>query len=113
MYVSTFSQKVGNKHCGCYTKSVYLDYMNTETKLAVERAFASSSAELFGILPIADGEGRGAIPEVEIKYEKFGAKASEIAENYFNLTSIVEDAKPLAVAEFDYDEFVEKFKRAM
>ncbi len=58
-------------------------------------------------------EGRGAIPEVEIKYEMFGAKALEIAENYLNLARIVEVAKPLAVAEFHYYEFVEKFKRAL
>jgi hypothetical protein len=108
-----FLKKLGINTHGVILNRVYLDYMNAETKLVVEKAFAGAGAELLGILPISDIEGRGTIPEVEIKYEKFGAKALEIAENYLNLTRIVEVAKPLAVPEFDCDEFVEKFKRAL
>ncbi len=108
-----FFKKLGIKTVGVILNKVYLDYMNAETRLIVKEAFARAGAELLGIVPITDAEGRGAIPEVEIKYEKFGAKALETAENSLNLDRIVEVAAPLSVVEFDYGAFVEKFKKAL
>jgi cobyric acid synthase len=108
-----FLKKLGIKTVGVILNKVYLDYMNTETRFVVKKAFAGAGAELLGIVPITDAEGRGAIPEVEIRYEKFGAKALAIAENFLNLKKIVEVATPLAVTEFDYKVFVEKFKKAL
>jgi cobyric acid synthase len=108
-----FFKKLGIKPVGVILNKVYLDYINTETRLIVKEAFEGAGAELLGILPITDAEGRGAIPEVEIKYEKFGAKALETAENSLNLKRIVEVAAPLSAAEFDYEVFVEKFKKAL
>jgi len=68
---------------------------------------------LLGILPITNAEGRGEIPEVEICYEMFGAKALTIAEKSLNLTRIVKAARPLDPTGFDYEDFVEKFKKAL
>jgi cobyric acid synthase len=108
-----FLKKLGIKTAGVILNKVYLDYINTETRVIVKKAFDLADAELLGILPITDVEGRGAIPEVEIRYEKFCEKALAIAENYLNLNKIVEVAKPLALNEFDYEAFVEKFKKAL
>jgi len=108
-----FLKKLGIKTVGVILNRVYLDYLNEETRLIVKKAFARAGTELLGILPIADAEGRGAIPEVEISYEKFGAKALEIAENYLNLTRIAEVAAPVAEVELDYEAFAEKFKKAL
>ena len=108
-----FLKKLGIKTVGVILNRVYLDYLNEETRLIVKKAFSGTGAELLGILPIADAEGRGAIPEVEISYEKFGAKALEIAENYLNLARIAEVAAPVAEVELDYEAFAEKFKKAL
>jgi cobyric acid synthase len=108
-----FFKKLGIKTVGVILNKVYLDYMDTETRLIVKEAFARAGAELLGIVPIADAEGRGAIPEIEVRYEKFGAKALETAENSLNLERIVEVAEPLSMVEFDYGAFVERFKKAL
>ncbi len=108
-----FLKKLGIKTVGVILNRVYLDYMNEETRLIVKKAFAGAGAELLGVLPIADAEGRGAIPEVEISYEKFGAKAIEVADNYLNLTRITEVAAPIAAVDLDYEAFAERFKKAL
>ena len=111
-YVSFF-KRLGIKTVGVILNKVYLDYTTAETRLIVKEAFEKAGAELLGILPIVDAEGRGAIPEVEIKYEKFCAKALTTAEDFLNLKRIVEVAKPLELARFSNEEFIEKFKKAL
>jgi len=53
------------------------------------------------------------IPEVEINYEKFGAKALEVAEKYLNLTRIAKVAAPIAEVELDYKAFIKRFKKIL
>ena len=108
-----FLKKLGIKTVGVILNRVYLDYMNEETRLIVKKSFAGAGAELLGVLPIADAEGRGAIPEVEIDYEKFGVKAIEVAENYLNLIRIAKVAAPIAAVELDYEAFAERFKKIL
>jgi hypothetical protein len=88
---------------------VYLDYMSSETRVFVKKAFAAAGAELLGMIPVSDVEGRGAIPEVEIRYEEFGAKAFEVIEKSLNLNKIIEIAEPFAANCLDYKAFVKKF----
>ena len=108
-----FLRKLGIKTVGVVLNKVYLDYTSEETRTVVKRAFEGAGAELLGIVPVTDVEGRGAIPEVEIKYERFGAKALEMAEKTLNLDKIVELATPLLATDFDYEVFVEKFKKEL
>jgi cobyric acid synthase len=108
-----FFKKLGIKTAGVILNKVYLDYTNEETRTVVKEAFAQAGAELLGILPITDAEGRGAIPEVEIKYEKFCASAMETAEQYLNVDRVVDVAAPLTLDSFDYSLFVEKFKKSL
>ena len=49
-----FLKKLGIKTVGVILNRVYLDYINEETRLIVEKAFAGAGAELLGVLPIAD-----------------------------------------------------------
>jgi cobyric acid synthase len=108
-----FLRKLGINTVGVVLNKVYLDYMSEGTKTIVKRAFEGAGAELLGIIPVTDVEGRGAIPEVEIKYEKFGAKALEVAENTLNLDKIVELATPISTTDFNYNTFVGKFKKEL
>ena len=39
-------------------------------------------------------EGRGMIPEIEIRYEEFGAQAIDAAEQYINLDALAKIAEP-------------------
>ena len=87
--------------------------MTSETKQLVERAFANLGVELLGMVPRIELEGRGMIPEVEIRYEEFGAKAIETIERSLDLKALTGQAEPLKKAAGDYEPFLEKFKKAI
>jgi hypothetical protein len=81
--------------------------------MLIKRAFKNLNIELLGIVPRIELEGRGMIPEVEIRYEEFGAKAIETIEHNVDLdllTGLAEAPKKLNV---DYDAFLEKFKNSL
>jgi cobyric acid synthase len=99
---------------GVILNKVYMRYLSADMKRAIEKAFAEADVELLGIVPCIENlEERGLIPEVEIKYEEFGAKALATAEESININKIITAAAPPLVREFDYGEFVEKFKAAL
>jgi cobyrinic acid a,c-diamide synthase len=108
-----FLRKLGLKTVGIILNKVYLNYMSDETRSVVRQAFEKAGAEVLGIVPVSDLEGRGAIPEVEIKYEEFTAKALELVEQSVNMDRIVEVAAPFALADLDYEAFVAKFKDSL
>ncbi len=99
---------------GVNTKGVILNkvrtsYLTEEIKLIVKRALENIGVKLIGIVPRLDLEGRGAIPEIEIKYEEFGAKAVEAAEN-LDLNLLTALAASLTENRVDYKAFSEKFR---
>lgn len=108
-----FLKKLGIRIAGVILNKVYLDYMSKETGVIVRKAFANFGAELLGLVPVTDVEGRGAIPEIEIKYEEFGSKSLKVAEQSLNIDKIVDVAGPFSTVDFDYNDFVEKFKRVL
>jgi cobyrinic acid a,c-diamide synthase len=108
-----FLKKLGIKTAGVILNKVYLNYMSDETRVVVKQAFERAGAEVLGILPVSDLEGRGAIPEVEIKYEEFTAKAIELVEQWANIDKVVEVAAPFAMTELNYEAIVAKFKDAL
>ena len=79
----------------------------------MKRAFDSVSVELLGIVPRIDVEGRGMIPEIEIKYEEFGAQAIEVTEQYYKLRCPTKIADAPKLKQIDYGEFMEKFKNLL
>ena len=48
---------------------------------------------MIGIVPRMEVEGRGMIPEIEIKYEEFGAQAMQVAEQYLNVDALTKIAE--------------------
>ena len=108
-----FLKKLGIKTVGVILNKVYLNYMSDETRAVVKQAFERAGTEVLGIVPVSDLEGRGAIPEVEIKYEEFTAKAVELAEKWVNIDRVVEVAAPFEMTELNYEAFVAKFKDAL
>jgi len=106
-------KKLGIKVKGVIFNKARLTYMTSETKQLVERAFANLGVELLGMVPRIELEGRGMIPEVEIRYEEFGAKAIETIEKALDLKALIRQAEPLKKAAGDYEPFLEKFKKAI
>jgi len=77
----------------------------------VKRAFANIGVEVLGMVPRIELEGRGMIPEVEIRYEEFGARAIETIEKSVDLKTLAAQAEPLGkAASGDYKRLLEKFK---
>ena len=65
---------------------------------------------MLGILPRVQLEGRGAIPEIEIRYEEFGAKAVETIEQSLDLDQLTTLSAPLDFSLVDGGSVLEKFK---
>ena len=108
-----FLKKLGIKTSGVILNKVYLNYMSDETRIIVKQAFEKAGTEMLGIVPVSDLEGRGSIPEVEIKYEEFTTKAMDLIEKNLNVDKVVEVSAPFAMKELDYEAFVAKFKDAL
>jgi hypothetical protein len=53
------------------------------------------------------------IPEIEIKYEEFGAQAIDAAEQYLNLDALTRIADAPKLKQVDYGAFMEKFKNLL
>jgi cobyrinic acid a,c-diamide synthase len=106
-------KKLGIKMAGVILNKVYLNYMDDETRVFVNQAFKRADVELLGIVPISDLEGRGSIPEVEIKYEEFTTKAIELIEQNVDLDKVLEVAAPFTMTDLNYDTFVAKFKNEL
>jgi cobyric acid synthase len=86
-------------------------YLTADMLAFVKRAFAGIGVEVLGMVPRIELEGRGMIPEVEIRYEEFGAKAVETIEKSIDLKTLAAQAEPLGkAASEDYKRLLEKFK---
>jgi cobyric acid synthase len=111
-YVNTL-KNLGVKTKGVILNKVRTSYLTDEIKLVIKRALENVGVKLLGIVPRLELEGRGMIPEIEIKYEEFGAKAVEAAENFIDLNLLTELATPLMRSQVDYKAFSEKFKNLL
>ena len=106
-------RSLGVKVKGVIFNKAYLQYLTEETKALINKSFENAGVELLGIVPRIDVVGRGSIPEVEIRYEEFGAKAIEMAEQHMNLERIAAIAAPPITTHVDCGEFVEKFRNLL
>ena len=106
-------RKLGVRITGVILNKARISYLTDEIKLTMKRAFENVGVELLGIVPRIDVEGRGMIPEIEIKYEEFGAQAIEVAEQYINLDALTTIADAPKLKQIDYGEFMEKFKNLL
>ena len=106
-------RSLGVKITGVILNKARLSYLTDEIKLTIKRALENAGVELLGIVPRIDMEGRGMIPEIEIKYEEFGAQAIDAAEQYLNLDALTRIADAPKLAQIDYAAFTEKFKNLL
>ena len=106
-------KSLGIRVKGVVFNKARVSYLTGETRLLIKRAFKTLNIELLGIVPRIELEGRGMIPEVEIRYEEFGAKAIETIEHNVDLDLLVGLAEPPKKIDVDYDAFLEKFKNSL
>ena len=106
-------KSLGIKVKGVIFNKARISYLTDETRMLIRRAFKTLNIELLGIVPRIELEGRGMIPEVEIRYEEFGAKAMNTIEQNVDLDLLAGLAKPPKKIVVDYDVFAEKFKNSL
>lgn len=108
-------KNLGIKVNGVVLNKARVSYMTDEIKLFIKRAFENLGVKLLGIVPRIKLEGRGMIPEIEIRYEEFGTKAIEAAERFLDLNALTGLAKPMPPGKtsVNYNAFLEKFKNSL
>jgi cobyric acid synthase len=106
-------KSLGVKVAGVILNKVRTSYLTDEIKLFMKKTFENVGVKLLGVVPRVELEGRGTIPEVEIRYEEFGAKAIEAAESSIDLDELTELAMPSKISSVDYEELTEKFKKLL
>ena len=104
---------LGIKTVGVIMNKVHTSYLTPEIGQLIKSAFGNIGVELLGILPRVQLEGRGAIPEIEIKYEEFGAKAIDTVEQSLDLDAMLRLATPPVKPSLDYGTVLEKFKASL
>ena len=101
------------KTTGVILNKLRVSYITDEIRQTMSTAFNNIGVDLLGMVPRLDLEGRGMIPEIEIRYEDFGAQAIEAAEKYINLDLLAKVATKPQLTYIDYDAIVEKFKKLL
>jgi cobyric acid synthase len=103
-------KSLGVKVVGIILNKASTSYLTNEMRKFINSAFDKLGVEVLGIVPRIELEGRGAIPEIEIKYEEFGAKAIQTVEESLDLEKLTKIAKPPAKLSVNYTKFLENFK---
>jgi cobyric acid synthase len=106
-------KSLGVKTTGVILNKMSTSYLTEDAKLTIKRAFENVGVQLLGVVPRMNLEARGMIPEVEIRYEDFGAQAIDAAERYINLDLLAKLAEPPKNNTVDYGAFMEKFKKLL
>jgi cobyric acid synthase len=106
-------KSLGVKTTGVILNKMSTSYLTEDAKLTIKRAFENVGVQLLGVVPRMNLEARGMIPEVEIRYEDFGAQAIDAVERYINLDALVKLAETPKQNAVDYGAFMEKFKKLL
>lgn len=106
-------KSLGVKTTGVILNKLRVSYITDEIKETMRLAFQNAGIELLGMVPRLDLEGRGMIPEIEIRYEDFGAQAIAAAESFIDIDLLTKIASPPALTKVDYNLFMEKFKNLL
>jgi cobyric acid synthase len=109
----TILKQLGVNVTGVILNKVHTSYLSDEIKHTIKQAFENSGVELLGFVPRMDVEGRGMIPEIEIKYEEFGAQAIKAAEENINLEALARIATAPALKQIDFEAFMQNFKNLL
>ncbi len=103
-------RRLGVNITGVILNKARLSYLTDEIRQILHHAFTNAHVNLLGVVPRIDLEGRGAIPEVEIKYDEFCAKALQTTETCLNLHQVVAAAASNAQTTLDYQTVMANFK---
>ncbi len=106
-------KSLGVKITGVILNKVRTSYLTEEIKQLIKQSLQNAGVELLGIVPRMELEGRGMIPEIEIRYEEFGAKAIEAAEQFIDLSKLTKLAAPPAKTQLNYEAFSKKFRNLL
>jgi cobyrinic acid a,c-diamide synthase len=79
----------------------------------MQQAYSRVGVKLLGMVPRLDLQHRGMIPEIEIRYEDFGAQAMDAVEKSINFDLLLDIAQPPKPATIDYAELSAKFKNLL
>ena len=109
----TVLKRLGVNTTGVILNKLRVSYITDEIRQTMKTAFQNAGIELLGMVPRLDLEGRGMIPEIEIRYEDFGAQAIDAAEKYIDLDLLAKVALPPTLVKVDYAAFMEKFKNLL
>jgi cobyrinic acid a,c-diamide synthase len=103
-------KELGVNVTGVILNKLRVSYIDDEIKQIMASAFQNVGIQLLGMVPRLDLEERGMIPEIEIRYENFGAQAIDAAEKNIDLDLLAKIATAPRLTTVDYDAFMEKFK---
>jgi cobyrinic acid a,c-diamide synthase len=106
-------KRLGVNTTGVILNKLRVSYITDEIKQTMKKAFQNAGIELLGMVPRLDLEGRGMIPEIEIRYEDFGAQAIDAVEHYIDLDLLAKVASAPMQVKVDYVAFMEKFKNLL
>ena len=106
-------KSLGVNVVGVILNKVHTSYMSDEIYHFTKSAFSNLGVELLGIVPRIKLEERGAIPEIELKYEEFGANAIETVEQSLDLDKLIKMALPPVKTQVNYTKFLEKFNELL
>ncbi|MCW4003508.1 MAG: AAA family ATPase [Candidatus Bathyarchaeota archaeon] len=98
---------------GVILNKLYISYLTDEIKQTMQQAFKNAGVELLGMVPRLNLQSRGMIPEIEIRYDDFGAQAISAVESSIDLDLLVKIASPPMQVKVDYDLLTEKFKNLL
>jgi len=110
---STTLQALGVKVSGVILNKLRISYLTEETKQMIQHALDTAGVKLLGMVPRLDLEGRGMIPEIEIRYEDFGTQAIDAAQKNLNIDLLTQIATPPKITKINYDTFTAKFKNLL
>jgi cobyric acid synthase len=103
-------KSLGIRTVGVILNKVHSSYLDPKIVDQIKVSFNKLGVKLLGLLPRIQLEGRGAIPEIEIRYEEFGAKTIETIEQSLDLESLTQLAAPLDCSSVNNESVLEKFK---
>jgi len=106
-------KRLGIKVSGVILNKMSTSYLTDEAKLTIKQAFENVNVQLLGVVPRMNLESRGMIPEIEIRYDDFGAQAIDAAERYIDLELLTKLAKAPEQNTVDYAALMEKFKKLL
>jgi cobyrinic acid a,c-diamide synthase len=106
-------KSLGVNTTGVILNKLHVSYMTKETVALMQQAFSRVGVQLLGMVPRLNLQHRGMIPEIEIRYEDFGAQAMDAIEKSIDFNLLIDIAQPPKPTAVDYHALSEKFKNLL